>query len=56
MITSCFREPTTFPVLFDVPEGQQLTGVKELLNDESVSHSVEMGFDTPAKLFLFQLS
>ena len=64
LITSYFREPTTFPMALDVPEGKQLGEVKELLSDEIVPFTcdgatarihVELGFDTPAKLFLFAL-
>ena len=64
LVTSYLREPTTFPIVLDVPHGRKLGQVKELLSDESVPFThqngtarmmVEMGFDTPAKLFLFDL-
>jgi len=64
LVTSYFREPTTFPMVLDVPEGKRLKGVRELLDGEETAFrmegssarvTVEMGFDTPAKLFLFEL-
>jgi hypothetical protein len=63
LITSYFRESTTFPICLDVPDGKELGHVKELLSDQTLpfkmdkstaSIHVEMDFDTAAKLFAFE--
>jgi hypothetical protein len=63
LITSYFREPARFPLLFDVPAGKQITAMRELLENRSVDFScdggtaridVQLGFDTPVKLYLFE--
>jgi len=65
LVTSYFREPTTFPIVLDVPAGKELRAVKELLRDEALPFtgdgatariSVELDFNTPAKLFLLELA
>jgi len=65
LVTSYFREPTTFPMLLDIPQGKRLTQVKELLTDapvpftqqnQNVTIKVKMDFNTPAKLFLFEIN
>ena len=65
LVTSYFREPTSFPVVLDVPYGRQLEQVRELLSGQNIpftcdastaSIDVKMGFDTPAKLFVFEIA
>ena len=64
LATSYFREPASFPMVLDLPEGRKLNEARELLGDERIPAAcddataridVKMGFDTPAKLFLFEL-
>lgn len=64
VVTSYFREPTHFPMVLDVPVGRELVKVTELLSGEAVPLDcdgaaarvqVEMGFDTAALVFLFEL-
>jgi hypothetical protein len=60
LITSYFREPAKFPLVFDLPAGKEISAVRELISGENLKFSrdsivnVEMDFDTPAKLYLFE--
>lgn len=64
LVTSYFREPTRFPMAFDIPAGRELQRVTELISGGQVRFKargrsarieVELGFDTPALLYLFEL-
>ena len=64
LVTSYFREPASFPMVLNVPQGKRLGQVRELLSDQvvpfesdgaAVRITAEMGFDTPAQLFIFEM-
>ncbi len=64
VVTSYFREPTSFPMVLDVPPGRELQSVEEAisgtkvafeLTDERAQVEVAMDFDTPALVYLFRL-
>lgn len=62
VVTSYFREPSTFPMVLDVPEGKDLRSVTEVIgntevafdrNARSVKIAVEVGPDTAALMYVF---
>ena len=64
LVASYFRELGEFPILFDVPAGRELRRVVELVSGREVTAETEegvarvqvnLGFDTPAQLFWFEL-
>lgn len=65
VVTSYFREPTTFPMVLDVPAGKRVKRVRELIGGADVPFqpdrtgariSVELNFDTPALMFFFEMA
>lgn len=65
VVTSYFKEPTEFPMIFNIPTGKKLIQVSELLIGENIGFElkdnvatidVRMDFNTPAKVFLFKLN
>ena len=64
VITSYFREPTTFPMVLTVPKGKRVKDVVELMSGDKIpfdegggeaSIAVKLTFDTPALVFRFVL-
>jgi hypothetical protein len=64
VVTSYLREPTSFPMTLEVPEGRRLKRVVELLSRRRVPFrlkgteatiKVQPTFDTPAFVYLFEL-
>jgi hypothetical protein len=64
VVTSYFREPTSFAMVLDAPASREVVRVVELISGEtqsvfrqgqSVRVQVVMEFDTPARVFLFEL-
>ena len=64
VITSYFREPTTFPMVLTVPKGKRVKHVVELMSGDKIpfdegggeaSIAVKLTFDTPALVFRFVL-
>ncbi|MDD3925231.1 MAG: hypothetical protein PHT33_01075 [bacterium] len=65
VVASYFKEPTSFPMVLDLPPGRDLIEVKELISNRSIPFEksdgkvrvqVDMKFDTPVVVMLFCLS
>ena len=64
LVTSYFKELADFPMVFEIPPGRSLRRVVELLSGREIEAEVEdgaarvrveLGFDTPALLYGFEL-
>lgn len=64
MVTSYFKEPAAFSMVFDPPDGRRVEQVHELIDNRRVAFTrkgrgvrieVPMGFDTPARVFWFAM-